>query len=573
MIKKLASNVRGYVGETIATPFVMVGEVLMETTIPLVISAIIDSGIKQNDINVVWKYGILMMIMAIVSLCFGGAGGWFASKASAGFAKNLRKKLFDKVQDFSFANIDRFSTPSLITRLTTDVNNVSQTFQMMIRMMIRSPMMFIIATVMAFRVNSRLAMVFLVAVPVLVVGILVIIKKAFPMFESMLRKYDDMNASVQENLTAIRVVKAFVHEDYEIDKFVRTSENVRKAMAKAEKIVALNGPLMTLVVNSCTIAVLWFGGVQITEGLMTTGQLVSFITYIMQILMSLMMLSMIVVMFAFAKASAERICQVLDEKIDITDGSSDFVPADGSIVFDDVCFSYAKKEDNLTIDHLSCSIKSGETIGIIGGTGSAKTTFVQLIPRLYDVLSGSISVGGHDVREYRIKTLRDSVAMVLQNNVLFSGTIKDNLRWGDKDATDEEIEAACRAASAHDFIMSFPDGYDTVLGQGGVNVSGGQKQRLCIARALLKKPKVLILDDSTSAVDTATDAKIRAAFRSELSDTTKLIIAQRISSVSDADRIIVLADGRIDAIGTHEELLAENEIYREVYNSQQKGVE
>ena len=573
MIKKLASNIRGYVGETIATPLVMVGEVLMETTIPLVISAIIDSGIKQNDINVVWKYGILMMVMAIVSLCFGGAGGWFASKASAGFAKNLRKKLFDKVQDFSFANIDRFSTPSLITRLTTDVNNVSQTFQMMIRMMIRSPMMFIIATVMAFRVNSRLAMVFLVAVPVLVVGILVIIKKAFPMFESMLRKYDDMNASVQENLTAIRVVKAFVHEDYEIDKFVRTSENVRKAMAKAEKIVALNGPLMTLVVNSCTIAVLWFGGVQITEGLMTTGQLVSFITYIMQILMSLMMLSMIVVMFAFAKASAERICQVLDEKIDITDGSSDFVPADGSIVFDDVCFSYAKKEDNLTIDHLSCSIKSGETIGIIGGTGSAKTTFVQLIPRLYDVLSGSISVGGHDVREYRIDTLRDSVAMVLQNNVLFSGTIKDNLRWGDKDATDEEIEAACRAASAHDFIMSFPDGYDTVLGQGGVNVSGGQKQRLCIARALLKKPKVLILDDSTSAVDTATDAKIRAAFRSELSDTTKLIIAQRISSVSDADRIIVLADGRIDAIGTHEELLAENEIYREVYNSQQKGVE
>ena len=573
MIKKLASNIRGYVGETIATPLVMVGEVLMETTIPLVISAIIDSGIKQNDINVVWKYGILMMVMAIVSLCFGGAGGWFASKASAGFAKNLRKKLFDKVQDFSFANIDRFSTPSLITRLTTDVNNVSQTFQMMIRMMIRSPMMFIIATVMAFRVNSRLAMVFLVAVPVLVVGILVIIKKAFPMFESMLRKYDDMNASVQENLTAIRVVKAFVHEDYEIDKFVRTSENVRKAMAKAEKIVALNGPLMTLVVNSCTIAVLWFGGVQITEGLMTTGQLVSFITYIMQILMSLMMLSMIVVMFAFAKASAERICQVLDEKIDITDGDSDFVPADGSIVFDDVCFSYAKKEDNLTIDHLSCSIKSGETIGIIGGTGSAKTTFVQLIPRLYDVLSGSISVGGHDVREYRIKTLRDSVAMVLQNNVLFSGTIKDNLRWGDKDATDEEIEAACRAASAHDFIMSFPDGYDTVLGQGGVNVSGGQKQRLCIARALLKKPKVLILDDSTSAVDTATDAKIRAAFRSELSDTTKLIIAQRISSVSDADRIIVLADGRIDAIGTHEELLAENEIYREVSNSQQKGVE
>ena len=573
MIKKLASNIRGYVGETIATPLVMVGEVLMETTIPLVISAIIDSGIKQNDINVVWKYGILMMVMAIVSLCFGGAGGWFASKASAGFAKNLRKKLFDKVQDFSFANIDRFSTPSLITRLTTDVNNVSQTFQMMIRMMIRSPMMFIIATVMAFRVNSRLAMVFLVAVPVLVVGILVIIKKAFPMFESMLRKYDDMNASVQENLTAIRVVKAFVHEDYEIDKFVRTSENVRKAMAKAEKIVALNGPLMSLVVNSCTIAVLWFGGVQITEGLMTTGQLVSFITYIMQILMSLMMLSMIVVMFAFAKASAERICQVLDEKIDITDGSSDFVPADGSIVFDDVCFSYAKKEDNLTIDHLSCSIKSGETIGIIGGTGSAKTTFVQLIPRLYDVLSGSISVGGHDVREYRLKTLRDSVALVLQNNVLFSGTIKDNLRWGDKDATDEEIEAACRAASAHDFIMSFPAGYDTVLGQGGVNVSGGQKQRLCIARALLKKPKVLILDDSTSAVDTATDAKIRAAFRSELSDTTKLIIAQRISSVSDADRIIVLADGRIDAIGTHEELLAENEIYREVYNSQQKGVE
>ncbi len=573
MIKKLASNVRGYLGETIATPLAMIGEVVMETTIPLVISAIIDKGIKLNSIDTVWRYGVMMVIMAVVSLCFGGIGGWFASKASAGFAKNLRKKLFDKIQDFSFANIDRFSTPSLITRLTTDVNNVSQTFQMMIRMMFRSPMMLVIATIMALRVNSRLALVFLVAIPVLAVGILIIIKKAFPMFESMLKKYDDMNASVQENLTAIRVVKAFVHEDYEIDKFVKTSENVRRAMVKAERIVALNGPLMMLAVNSCTIAVLWFGGIQITNGLMTTGQLVSFITYIMQILMSLMMLSMIVVMFAFAKASAERICKVLDEDIDIKDGPTDYAPEDGSIVFDDVCFSYAKDSENPTIDHLSCNIRSGETIGIIGGTGSAKTTFVQLIPRLYDVLSGSVTVGGHDVRDYKLKTLRDSVAMVLQNNVLFSGTIKDNLRWGNPDATDDEIYEACNAAAAHDFIMSFPDGYDTVLGQGGVNVSGGQKQRLCIARALLKKPKVLILDDSTSAVDTATDARIRAAFRSELADTTKLIIAQRISSVSDADRIIVLIDGRIDAIGTHEQLLESNEIYREVYTSQQKGVE
>jgi len=426
---------------------------------------------------------------------------------------------------------------------------------------------------MAVNVNAKLATVFLIAIPLLVIGLLVIIKFAFPMFNKMLKKYDDMNASVQENLTAIRVVKAFVHEDHEIDKFVKTSEGVRKAMVKAEKIVAFNGPLMMLAINSCMIAILWFGGVQITEGIMTTGELVSFITYIMQILMSLMMLSMIVVMFSFARASATRICEVIDEQLDIADGTSDAVPQDGSIVFDDVCFSYAKKADNLTIEHLSCTIQSGETVGIIGGTGSAKTTFVQLIPRLYDVLSGSVTVGGHDVREYRIKTLRDNVAMVLQNNVLFSGTIRDNLRWGDKEATDKEIEAACRAAQAHDFITSFPDGYDTILGQGGVNVSGGQKQRLCIARALLKKPKIIILDDSTSAVDTATDANIREAFRRELTDTTTLIIAQRISSVSDADKIIVLDDGKINAIGTHEELLANNEIYREVYMSQQEGVE
>ncbi|MBE6883603.1 MAG: ABC transporter ATP-binding protein [Ruminococcaceae bacterium] len=573
MIKKLAKSIRGYWGATVATPLVMIGEVAMETTIPLVIAAIIDDGIKKGSIDTVWKYGILMVAMAIVSLIFGALGGWSASYASAGFAKNLRGRLFNKVQDFSFANIDRFSTPSLITRLTTDVNNVSQTFQMMIRMMIRSPMMFVIATIMAVNVNAKLATVFLIAIPLLVIGLLVIIKFAFPMFNKMLKKYDDMNASVQENLTAIRVVKAFVHEDHEIDKFVKTSEGVRKAMVKAEKIVAFNGPLMMLAINSCMIAILWFGGVQITEGIMTTGELVSFITYIMQILMSLMMLSMIVVMFSFARASATRICEVIDEQLDIADGTSDAVPQDGSIVFDDVCFSYAKKADNLTIEHLSCTIQSGETVGIIGGTGSAKTTFVQLIPRLYDVLSGSVTVGGHDVREYRIKTLRDNVAMVLQNNVLFSGTIRDNLRWGDKEATDKEIEAACRAAQAHDFITSFPDGYDTILGQGGVNVSGGQKQRLCIARALLKKPKIIILDDSTSAVDTATDANIREAFRRELTDTTTLIIAQRISSVSDADKIIVLDDGKINAIGTHEELLANNEIYREVYMSQQKGVE
>ena len=573
MIKKLAKSVRGYWGVTIATPLVMIGEVVMETTIPLVIAAIIDNGIKKGSIETVWKYGLLMIAMAIVSLIFGALGGWFASCASAGFAKNLRGRLFNKVQNFSFANIDRFSTPSLITRLTTDVNNVSQTFQMMIRMMIRSPMMFVIATIMAFSVNSELALVFVVAIPLLVAGLLIILKYSFPLFNKMLGRYDEMNASVQENLTAIRVVKAFVHEDHEIEKFVKTSDNVRKAMVKAEKIIAFNGPLMMLAINSCMIAVLWFGGIRITEGAMTTGELVSFITYIMQILMSLMMLSMIVVMFAFARASAARIGEIIDEKLDIVDGTSDAQPEDGSIVFDDVCFSYAKKEDNLTIEHLSCHIKSGETVGIIGGTGSAKTTFVQLIPRLYDVLSGSVSVGGHDVREYKIQTLRDNVAMVLQNNVLFSGTIKDNLRWGNKEATDEEIEAACRAAQAHDFITSFQNGYDTVLGQGGVNVSGGQKQRLCIARALLKKPRIIILDDSTSAVDTATDAAIREAFRRELADTTTLIIAQRISSVSDADKIIVLDDGKINAIGTHEELLAGNEIYREVYESQQKGVE
>lgn len=575
MLKKLLSCVKEYKKYAILTPIVMLGEVIMEVLIPLVMACIVDYGIGKSDISYTVKMGLLMALMAIFSLACGALGGKFAAMAGMGFAKNVRKKLFDKVQDFSFANVDKFSTASLVTRLTTDVTNVQNTFMMIIRMAIRAPFMFLFALIMAISINAKLATVFLIAIPVLVIAMVIITSTAFPRFEKMLAKYDALNSRVQENLIGIRVVKAFVREKFEGEKFVASADDVRAAQVKAEKVVILGQPLMQIAMYSCIVAVIYFGGNMVIGETMLIGQLSSFITYITQILMSLMMLSMIFVMTTISMASMHRIVEIFDEVPDIADDNADpaLLPEDGSIVFDNVSFSYAKDKDKLNLKNIDISIKSGETIGVIGGTGSAKSTLVQLIPRLYDVFEGRILVGGHDVRDYKIDNLRNEVAMVLQKNVLFSGTIKDNLRWGNENATDEEIIEACKQAQAHDFVMSFPDGYDTDLGQGGVNVSGGQKQRLCIARALLKKPKIVILDDSTSAVDTATDAKIRHAFRTELADTTTIIIAQRISSVAEADRIIVLDDGNIDAFDTHEHLLKTNKIYREVYTSQQKGAE
>ena len=574
MIKKLSSCVGKYLKQSILAPIMVIGEVILETTIPLVMVEIVDRGIRNGDIRYVAKMGVVMVVMAIISLMFGALSGKFAAEAAMGFAKNVRKKLFDKVQDFSFANVDKFSTASLITRLTTDVTNTQMSYMMVIRLLVRAPIMLIIATIEAFRINSQLALIFLVAIPVLSVAIIIIMTTAFPLFEKMLKKYDALNASVQENLIGIRVVKAFVREDHESEKFREASKKLMDMQYKAEGVIIFGMPIMMLVVYGCTLAVYWFGGNLMVAGTMQSGELLGFITYIMQILTSLMMISMIFVTLVLSRASMERIVEVFDEQTDISDNSEGVTTVeDGSVEFENVNFSYSKDKEKLTLENINISIKSGETIGIIGGTGSSKTTLVQLIPRLYDVLDGEVKVGGRNVKDYSLDALRNSVAMVLQKNVLFSGTIRDNLKWGNENATDEEIIEACKSAEAHDFIMSFPDGYDTDLGQGGVNVSGGQKQRLCIARALLKKPKIVILDDSTSAVDTATDSKIRKSFREKLSGTTTIIIAQRISSVSDADRIIVLDDGKIDAVGTHEELLESNKIYREVFDSQQKGAE
>lgn len=572
MIKKLVPCVGEYKKHAILTPIVMIGEVIMEISIPFVMAQIIDKGIQgDGGISYTVKMGLLMVFMALVSLMFGALGGRLAAVAGMGFAKNVRKTLFDKIQEFSFSNIDKFSTASLVTRLTTDVTNTQNAFMMLIRMAARAPIMLIGATAMAISINTKLAMIFLIAIPVLGCALFFIIKNAHPRFEAMLAKYDKMNANVQENLIGIRVVKAFVREEQEKKKFELGADEVRRAQVFAEKLVILNMPLMQLCMYGCIVAVLWFGGNMVVDGTFAIGQLSSFISYVTQILMSLMMLSMIFIMTIISRASVTRIVEVLDEEIDITEPESTLSVEDGSIEFKDVSFSYSKDPEKTALDHINLSIKSGETIGIIGGTGSSKTSLVQLIPRLYDVLSGELKVGGHNVKDYDLTTLRNSVAMVLQKNVLFSGTIRENLLWGDENATEEEIVAACKAACAHDFIMSFPDGYETDLGQGGVNVSGGQKQRLCIARALLKKPKIVILDDSTSAVDTATDSNIRRAFRENLKGTTTIIIAQRITSVSDADRIIVMDDGKIDAFGTHEELMRTNQIYQEVYESQQKG--
>lgn len=574
MLKELLPCLGKYKWYAVLTPITVIGEVLLEIYIPFLMSKIIDVGIKNADVNYVTRTGGIMALMALISLLFGALSGKFAAISSSGFAKGIRGKLFNNIQDFSFANIDKFSTASLITRLTTDVTHTQIAFMMVIRMLVRSPIMLVSATSMALSINRRLSLIFLVAIPVLGIGLGFIAIKAFPLFRKMLERYDSMNASVQENLIAIRVVKAFVRKDYENEKFIEAATALQDAQKKAERILILNMPMMMFTMNACMIAIIWFGGHFIIAGDMMAGEFFSFITYISQILMSLMMISFAFVGIVMSRASVSRIVEVFDEKPGISDidADSNLEVEKGSVVFENVSFSYSNRRDNLTLTGINMEVNPGEMVGIIGGTGSAKTTLVQLIPRLYDVFDGRILVGGRDVRDYRLDMLRNAVAMVLQNNVLFSGTIRENLKMGDENASDEEIEEACKAAQAHEFIKSFKDGYDTVLGQGGVNVSGGQKQRLCIARALLKKPKIIILDDSTSAVDTATDSKIREALKKNLEDMTTIIIAQRIASVRDADKIIVLDEGRVTAIGTHEELLVSSDIYREVYESQQKGV-
>lgn len=572
MLKKLLSYVGKYKKQAILSPVCILGEVAMEVLIPYVMASIINDGIKKDDVGHVALMGLLMIGMALVSLAFGAIAGRFSAVAAVGFAKNLRKALFEKVQSFSFSNVDKFSTASLTTRLTTDVTNVQMSFMMFIRTAVRAPMMLIFALIMAITANARLSLVFLCAIPVLAIAIAMIMTKAHPRFKAMLTLYDNMNGRVQENLIGIRTVKAFVREDYEKKKFTDSTEAVRAAQVNAEKLIIMTMPFMQLCMYASIIAILYFGGNIIVGGDMLTGELTQFVTYVTQILMSLMMLSFLFMMFVISRASIQRIYDVLTEEVDIVSPENAVTDIkDGSVRFKNVSFSYFKDMNNLALEKVNIDIKSGETIGIIGGTGSSKTTLVQLIPRLYDTTDGQVLVGGRDVREYDLESLRNQVAMVLQKNVLFSGTIKENLKWGNAEATDEEIIEACKQACAHDFITSFPDGYEQNLGQGGVNVSGGQKQRLCIARALLKKPKILILDDSTSAVDTATDANIRKAFRENLGDVTTFIIAQRISSVKDADRIIVMDDGKITDVGTHAELLETSEIYREVYDSQQKG--
>ena len=576
MIKKLSKFIGQYKKDSILTPIFVIFEVIMEVIIPYLMAKIIDVGVQNGDLNYIFKIGAILVVSAFLSLTFGMLSGRFAAKASSGFAKNLRKGMFYNIQNYSFTNIDKFSTSSLVTRLTTDVTNVQMAFQMIIRILVRAPIMLIFALAMAFSINSRLALIFVCTMPILAVALFFIATKAHPYFEKVFRKYDVLNRVVGENLNAIRVVKAYNREEHEEKKFEEVNSKVYDLFKKAEKIVAFNGPAMQLTIYTCILLLSWIGAKMIVGGSMQAGELSSIITYAWQILSSLMMLSFVFVMIIIAQSSAERIIEVLDEESTIKNKENPVMEVkDGSIKFENVSFQYddAKAEDELPLEDINIDIKSGETIGIIGATGSSKSTIVNLIPRLYDVTKGSIKVGGIDVRDYDIETLRNEVAVVLQKNVLFSGTIKENLRWGNKEASDEEIIRVCKLAQANGFIQEFPDKYDTVLDQGGTNVSGGQKQRICIARALLKKPKILILDDSTSAVDTKTDALIRKAFREEIPNTTKIIIAQRITSVEDADRIIVLDDGKINGIGTSEELLKTNEIYKEVYESQKKGDE
>lgn len=547
----------------------------MEMLIPLIMAKIIDVGIASYDINYVVKVGLIMIGATCLSLIMGVLSGRFAALASTGFAHNLRKNLFQKIQDFSFSNMDKFGTPSLVTRLTSDVTNAQNTYQMLIRITVRAPAMLIVASFMTYFINKELSSFIFIIVPILAVILTLIATKAFPRFKEMLKRYDVLNSDVQENLTGIRVVKSFVQEQQENQKFNNTADIVRSAQLKAEQIIIFTMPVMQFMMYTAIIVILWFGGVQIIGGSMQAGELISFLTYVNQILMSLMMLSMIFVMLVLARASISRILEVLEEEPAIKDMASQNSQAvqSGSVEFKNVSFTYSKHNTNPVLKNINLTIKPGSVVGIIGGTGSSKSTLVQMIPRLYDVTEGQVLVDGRDVRDIPMVTLRDSVSMVLQKNVLFSGTIKENLKWGNKNATDEEVTQACIWADADGFVRSFPDGYDTVLGQGGVNLSGGQKQRLCIARALLKNPKILILDDSTSAVDTATDARIRSALKNNLPDVTKIIIAQRITSVQDSDLIVVMDDGAIAATGTHQELLETSEIYREVYESQQKGRE
>lgn len=573
MIRKLMQSIREFKLFSLLSPLFVVLEVVMEVVIPILMAKLIDDGIDgSGGMDAVMHYGWILLVCCVLSLIFGALAGHFAAFASAGFARNLRHDMFYRVQGYSFSNIDKFSAASLVTRMTTDVTNVQNAYQMLIRVALRSPVMLIFSMAMAFHLSAKLALIYLAAIPVLGVGLYFIMTRVHPIFERVFKTYDKLNNVTQENLHGIRVVKSFVWEDHEIQKFSGISENIYQDFSRAEKRLAFNMPLMQFCMYVCLILVSWFGARMIVSRTLTTGELMSLMTYAIQILSSLMMLSMVFVMITMSRASCERIVEVLDEESDIT-SPADAVTAvpDGSVDFNHVSFSYSKREDKCCLEDVDLHIPAGMTVGILGGTGSAKSSLVQLIPRLYDATVGTVQVGGIDVRRYDVETLRKEVAMVLQKNVLFSGTIKENLRWGDPDATDEEMERVCRLAHADEFIQTFPEGYDTYIEQGGSNVSGGQKQRLCIARALLKKPKILILDDSTSAVDTHTDACIRQALRDEIPDTTKFIIAQRVTSLMDADQIIVLDEGRIDGIGTHEELLKNNAIYREVYESQQKG--
>ena len=575
MIKKLARSLREFKKDSILSPVFVSLEVLMEVLIPMLMASIIDNGIEQGNMTYIWQLGIVLVLASILSLFFGVLSGRFAAKASAGFAKNLRKDMFSRIQQYSFTNIDKFSNASLVTRLTTDITNVQMAFMMIVRVAVRGPIMLIFAVIFSVQLNAELSLIYLVAIPVLGAGLFWITWKAHPRFEKVFRSYDSLNRVVQENVTAMRVVKAYVREDHENKKFHRISDRVYNLFVSAEKLVCMNTPLMMFAMYTCITLICLLGGQQIIAGDFTTGQLLSQMTYATQILSSLMMLSMVFVMIIMARTSAERIVEVLDEESALKDPADpvEEVP-NGSIDFNQVNFSYIGDKEKLALAGVDLHIKSGETVGIIGGTGSAKSTLVQLIPRLYDATEGSVLVGGIDVRQYGLEALRKQVAVVLQKNVLFAGSIKDNLRWGKPDATDEEIVHACKLAQADEFIQGFPDGYDTHIEQGGSNVSGGQKQRLCIARALLAHPKILILDDSTSAVDTRTDALIRKAFAEEIPGTTKLIIAQRINSVENADRVIVLDNGRVDAFDTPENLLKTNKIYREVYQSQGgKGAE
>ncbi len=572
MIHTIVKQVKQYKKPSLLTPLFATLEVIMEVLIPYVIAAIVDKGIDGGNINAVYRYGAIMLVLAMCSLMFGILAGKYAAAASAGLACNLRDSMYANIQRFSFSNIDKFSTAGLVTRMTTDVTNIQNAYQMVIRIAVRAPLMLICSMFMCFFIHVRMSLIFVVAIIFLGIVLISIVLTAMKIFDVVFKKYDDLNASVQENVTAIRVVKSYVREDYEKNKFGSAAENLYRLFSKAESVVVLNSPVMMITIYGCVLALSWFGAKYVVAGSMTTGEMTSMFSYIMGILMSLMMLSMIFVMLTLSTASAKRIVEVLTEEPDLQNGENPVTEiADGSIDFHHVSFSYRQGSESETLKDIELHIKSGETIGIIGGTGCGKSSLVSLISRLYDVTEGSVCVGGRDVREYDCEVLRDNVAVVLQKNVLFSGTILENLRWGKEDATEEECRAVCVQACADDFIQQFPDKYNTYIEQGGTNVSGGQKQRLCIARALLKKPKILILDDSTSAVDTATDAKIRKAFAESIPGTTKLIISQRISSVQDADRILVLENGRLDGFGTHEELLVSNEIYREIYEAQIKG--